>query len=187
MSQVTEAKTTREKIISSAKVLFSNYGFAQTSIEDIITSAGITKGAFYHYFDSKESICEEIIDSVKAEYQQVINGIDKNLNPLEKLKNLIAQILALNETGQWLNSILILRLSYEKKLAEKMNTFWDWYIDQYRQLIIECRDAKLISTKISDEQQVNIVISFFTGNIWAKSFLEINTDAETVQKIIETL
>jgi len=184
---VTAGKTTREQIISSAKMLFSNYGFAQTSIEDIITSSGITKGAFYHYFETKESICEEIIDIVKAENQEVINSLDKSLNPLEKLKSFITQILTLNENSQWLNSILMLRLSYEKKLAEQMNVFWDWYIDQYRQLIIECRDEKLISTKITLEQQTNIIISFLTGSIWSKSFLEINTDAETVQKIIESL
>jgi AcrR family transcriptional regulator len=187
MSQVKADTTTRQKIISSAKVLFSNHGFGQTSIEDIITSAGITKGAFYHYFKSKESICEEIIDGVKNEYQEVFNSIDKNYNPLEKLKALIFKILELNSSGQWLNCKLMLRIGCESRVNEKLSNFWDWYIEQYRQLIAECREMKLIGTKLSAEQQTNIVISFLTGSIWTKSFLEINTDTELVQKIIENL
>jgi AcrR family transcriptional regulator len=187
MSQVTAELTTRQKILNSAKVLFSNYGFAQTSIEDIITSTGITKGAFYHYFESKESICDEIIDEVKQEYETIFKSLEAYSNPLEKLRTLITQILTLNSGGRWTSSILILRLSFEKKIAEKMNDFWDWYIDQYRQMIIQCRDSKLIGDKLSVEQQLNIIISFLTGSIFAKSFLETSADNEVVQQIIASL
>jgi AcrR family transcriptional regulator len=187
MPQVTAEQTTRQKILNSAKVLFSNYGFAETSIEDIITSTGITKGAFYHYFESKQSICDEIIDEVKKEYEAIFKSLETHSNPLEKLKTTITHILTLNSGGPWIYSILMLRLTYEKKLTDKMHDFWDWYLDLYRQIIIQCRDEKLIANKLGVEQQLNIIISFLTGSIFAKSFLETNTDNEIVEHIIASL
>jgi AcrR family transcriptional regulator len=63
--------TTRQKISAAAKNLFSIHGYSETTINDIITAAGITKGAFYHYFKSKEAVCGEIIDSIQSEYQNI--------------------------------------------------------------------------------------------------------------------
>ena len=44
----------RERLLESAKTLFSQRGYYATSVEDIVESAGLSKGAFYFYFKSKE-------------------------------------------------------------------------------------------------------------------------------------
>ena len=108
----TDKITTRQKISAAAKNLFSTHGYSQTTIDDIITAAGVTKGAFYHYFKSKEAVCSEIIDSVQSEYQNIFESLPKESNPLEKLKAVIRQILELNSSGQWVNCRLMLRLSW---------------------------------------------------------------------------
>jgi AcrR family transcriptional regulator len=52
---------TRRKIIESAAHLFSARGFAATSIEDIMSDCGLTRGAFYAHFQSKGQLyCEAI-------------------------------------------------------------------------------------------------------------------------------
>lgn len=189
---MTADKTTRQKIISAAKLLFSTHGFGQTTIDDIITATGITKGAFYHYFKSKEIICSEIIDDVKNDYQNIFQSLPKESNSLEKLKAAILQIIELNSSGQWGNCKMMLRLSCESRLMQtavkqKSDDFWKWYIDQYRQLITECRDSKLIGNKLTAEQQVDIIISFLTGNIWTKAVFDRKTDKEIIEHIIEKL
>jgi AcrR family transcriptional regulator len=47
---------TRARIVESARCLFNRYGFEQVTIDQIMASAGLTRGAFYHHFDSKDDL-----------------------------------------------------------------------------------------------------------------------------------
>ncbi|OHB56931.1 MAG: hypothetical protein A2173_06870 [Planctomycetes bacterium RBG_13_44_8b] len=183
---------TRQKICTAAKNLFSTHGYSQTTIDDIITAAGVTKGAFYHYFKSKELICSEIIDLVQNEYLNIFESLPAKLDPLEKLKALIKQILNLNRSGQWVNCRLMLRLGgdaglLQPSIKQKLDDFWQWYIDLHKQLITQCRDLNLISDKLSAQQQLDIVMSILTGNVWTKVIFDSSLDDETVNFIIEKL
>ena len=44
----------KQKIKNTSISLFEQKGFAETSIQDIVDSLGVTKGTFYYYFASKE-------------------------------------------------------------------------------------------------------------------------------------
>ncbi len=50
-----------DEVLDAALVLFSRNGFAATKVEDIARDAGISKGAIYRYFDSKEKIFESLV------------------------------------------------------------------------------------------------------------------------------
>ena len=45
---------TVEKILSAAERLFAQKGYAKTTLQDIIDTTGLSKGAVYHHFKSKE-------------------------------------------------------------------------------------------------------------------------------------
>ncbi len=56
------SEETRAKIIESAIKLFSNQGFNKASVNDICVEAGISKGAFYHHFKSKQELFIALLD-----------------------------------------------------------------------------------------------------------------------------
>ena len=56
MSEKTKAEKTRLQIIENAAALFNQKGFAGTSMDDIMTSTGLSKGALYGHFKSKDEI-----------------------------------------------------------------------------------------------------------------------------------
>lgn len=56
------SEETRAKIIESAIKLFSTRGFNAASVEDICKEAGISKGAFYHHFKSKQELFLALLD-----------------------------------------------------------------------------------------------------------------------------
>src|SRR6185369_4316728 len=49
-------RTSKEKLVRAARNLMLAQGYPVTSVDDIIEAAGVSKGSFYHYFDSKEEL-----------------------------------------------------------------------------------------------------------------------------------
>lgn len=47
---------TRERIVESARRLFNHFGFEQVTLDQIMSGAGLTRGAFYNHFDSKDEL-----------------------------------------------------------------------------------------------------------------------------------
>jgi TetR/AcrR family transcriptional repressor of nem operon len=47
---------TREKLIDTAEKLMLRDGYSATRVDEVIRKAGLSKGSFYHFFDSKESL-----------------------------------------------------------------------------------------------------------------------------------
>ncbi|SNZ21355.1 TetR/AcrR family transcriptional regulator [Cohaesibacter gelatinilyticus] len=64
------------QILSHAQILFFQGGYEDTSIADIVKSAGVTKGAFYHHFSSKADILEQLLDRLVAHLGARLNDID---------------------------------------------------------------------------------------------------------------
>ena len=56
------SETTRRKILDAAIDVFSEVGYAAAGLGEVIERAGMTKGALYHHFDSKEALATAIIE-----------------------------------------------------------------------------------------------------------------------------
>jgi AcrR family transcriptional regulator len=56
----------KERLLHVATRLFARHGFEGTSVQDIVDAAGVTKGAMYHYYGSKDDLLFEV-------YQQVLS------------------------------------------------------------------------------------------------------------------
>jgi TetR/AcrR family transcriptional repressor of nem operon len=57
-----DGEATREKIMDVAQDLVLNYGYGGTSVDRIIEGAGVTKGAFFYHFKSKNDLARALID-----------------------------------------------------------------------------------------------------------------------------
>lgn len=54
-------RSTRERIVESARELFNRKGFVDVSIDEIMSRAGLTRGGFYNHFKTKEDLFVEAI------------------------------------------------------------------------------------------------------------------------------
>lgn len=61
-----QAEATRELLVTTARQLFTERGYAATSTDDIVQAAGVAKGSLYHHFDSKEAIFRAVYESVQT-------------------------------------------------------------------------------------------------------------------------
>ena len=53
---------TKEHIITVACELFLQKSFKEVTMKEIVKQTGLSKGAFYHYFESKEQLFQEVLD-----------------------------------------------------------------------------------------------------------------------------
>jgi len=90
----TRSERTRQAIINAGVLLFHECGYHATSVRDVVEHAGITKGAFYHHFDSKETLLrlihQEYLDFQLAIFKEVVTH---PVSPRKHLKELIACII----------------------------------------------------------------------------------------------
>jgi AcrR family transcriptional regulator len=66
MARQVRSEVTRRKILDAAIDVFGEVGYAAAAWGTIIERTGMTKGALYHHFDSKESLASDIIDEGSA-------------------------------------------------------------------------------------------------------------------------
>lgn len=78
----------KEKILASARELFHESGFQQTSVDEILKKSGVTKSNFYYHFKSKEELGLIILDRFIKQYEtDVLSKTlgNKNLTPSDRL------------------------------------------------------------------------------------------------------
>ncbi len=63
---------TREAILAASLKLFARNGFASTSMDDIARAAGLTKGALYWHFTSKETLFQAILGRMRSRWLAVV-------------------------------------------------------------------------------------------------------------------
>lgn len=71
------AEITRQAILDGAAIAFDHSGFDGTSLSDVVRHAGVTKGALYFHFQSKDALARALMD----EQFQVAEGITAIENP----------------------------------------------------------------------------------------------------------
>ncbi|MFJ3415982.1 TetR/AcrR family transcriptional regulator [Streptomyces sp. NPDC086082] len=59
---------TRRSILDTAQRIMSRKGFAAVGINEVLSAAGVPKGSFYHYFDSKDAFGEAMMQSYFTDY-----------------------------------------------------------------------------------------------------------------------
>jgi AcrR family transcriptional regulator len=62
-----QAEATRQLLVSVARELFTQQGYAATSIEEIIKRAGVARGALYHHFPGKDALFRAVYEQVQTE------------------------------------------------------------------------------------------------------------------------
>ena len=76
----------REKILEVGLEVMHAHGFNGCSVQDITEAAGVPKGSFYHYFDSKEALTVEVLGIYGGAGARTL-ALDTNKTALERLRN----------------------------------------------------------------------------------------------------
>jgi AcrR family transcriptional regulator len=119
----TRSEVTRRKIIDAAVELFNDVGYTNTGLGDIIERAGMTKGALYHHFNSKEALAVAIINEASDILLKTFQGISRSSAPaLESMIHGVLVVVDLSNTDKLVRmGAVLLRIFAKFSEASTLN------------------------------------------------------------------
>ncbi|MBU5363363.1 TetR/AcrR family transcriptional regulator [Enterococcus raffinosus] len=77
-----EKARNKQMLLDKGRALVYQYGIKKVSVDDVVASAGVAKGAFYHYFSSKDDFIYEIVYQIHRELFGGLKMIAERIKPL---------------------------------------------------------------------------------------------------------
>jgi AcrR family transcriptional regulator len=94
--RVEQGQATRAALIELATELFATNGYDATAIPAVLDAAGVSRGALYHHFESKEALFEAVLESVEAQAMvKVTRAARGATDPLDGLRRGCSAYLAM--------------------------------------------------------------------------------------------
>jgi AcrR family transcriptional regulator len=86
-AKAAQSEATRAALIATARGLFAERGYAGVGTEEIVRTAGVTRGALYHHFAGKKELFEAVYEDVERQLVEQIaaSAISSATDPLEAL------------------------------------------------------------------------------------------------------
>lgn len=130
----------QHKIIVAALKLFSELGYKNTSIAAITKEAGVSKGLFYNYFETKEAVIKAVLDHLMQMGDAIMQQSHNQQTPKEQLASLLNQTFDFLEHQSQLNR-LIIPLALDKDNFQYINSIYhkkaQFYLGQLQQLFTD--------------------------------------------------
>lgn len=122
-----KADERKEAILNCAKRLFSNQGYYQTHISDIIKEAQIARGTVYQYFNNKDDIFITIVDTFYDRWKDMVSlaQIDfETISAKNYFRHRIRQtLLFLSKDSDLCNIALRMGIGLPEKVSQSINRF----------------------------------------------------------------
>lgn len=107
---------TKSKIVSAAWQLFYEQGFDSTTVDEIIRLSGTSKGSFYHYFESKDSLIGSLAYLFDEKYTELEKQLDYSKNAVDNMLCLTRELCMMIENN--IDIELLSRL-YAQQLSKR--------------------------------------------------------------------
>lgn len=90
-----EKETIRRQLYEKGQQLFALYGLKKTSVDDLVQAVGISKGAFYLFYGSKEELLFDILEQIEAELQTSVLtfATSRDANARQTVRDLLTHFL----------------------------------------------------------------------------------------------
>ena len=175
------SEETVELIVHQALKLFMEKGYENTSIQDIINNlGGLSKGAIYHHFKSKEEIFGAVCDKIGKKNTAFFNIIrdNKNTTGAQKLQEMLSSVYD-NPNHAAVRSVARTLVEDPKFLMMNIRENYDLVAPEYIQPIIEegVRDGSITTHYPKELAQVLITLL----NLWMNPLINKVTCTEDVR------
>jgi AcrR family transcriptional regulator len=153
----------KERLLRVATRLFARNGFEGTSVQDIVDAAGVTKGAMYHYYGSKDDLLYEVYHQLLTMQMTRLNEIVKSPGtPEERLRAAAADVVEsslqnLDDMIVFFRSLHMLPEDRQTQIRAERRA----YHDQFKALVEEGMADGSFRTAVPSD----IVVHFYLSTV----------------------
>ncbi|MFI6644744.1 ScbR family autoregulator-binding transcription factor [Streptomyces sp. NPDC050504] len=181
MAQQERAVRTRQAILEAAGAVFAERGYGSARISDVYKRAGMTKGAFYFHFTSKEQLAQEVLDGQVSQQTTYLP-----LYPREvKLQELVDSALLVAHRLTF-DSLLqgSIRLSVDQgSVLDRRRPYRSW-IDFQVAVLTEAQERGELLPGVDIEVTAEVLVGAFSG---VQLLAEVMTGRTNVEERIADL
>lgn len=140
----------KSNIVSAAWELFYRFGYENTTIDDIVHRAHVSKGSFYYYFSTKADLLESLSYLFDRKYEELMETMPGDLKPVEKLLLLNRELLIMIENTvpvSLLSQLFVSQLSAkgERHLLNPERS----YFKVIRQVVLEGKEEGIFLDELT--------------------------------------
>ncbi|MER5943930.1 TetR/AcrR family transcriptional regulator [Streptomyces sp. NPDC001928] len=164
----------RQKILGAARSLIEGRGYSALGVAEICKAAGVPKGSFYYFFESKESLALAVVDehwaAQRRDWARVLDGDGE---PLQRLRRLFEETQAGQRAVQegcgtvsgCLFGNLTLELSNQTEaVRRRLQEIFDAQVDMVETVVTEARERGDVSVP-DPRQAARAVVAQIEGQV----------------------
>jgi TetR/AcrR family transcriptional regulator, transcriptional repressor for nem operon len=170
----------REKILTAAQSLIELRGYSALGVAEICKTAGVPKGSFYYFFESKEALALAVIDEHWAVQRHEWSAIlDSDDEPLQRLRRLFEVTELAQRTGQQtcgtvsgcLFGNLTLELSNQTEpIRARLQQIFDAQVEMVRSVVALAQDRGEVTVTDPREAARSVVAQLEGQVLFAKLY-----------------
>lgn len=141
----------REELVDNARKIIATQGMEKLTIKHLAQTVGITEGAIYRHFESKDDILFELIEDIDVTLQQICKKAEVTGNSqLENLENLLREHLSSVERRRGVSFLVISEVlrNDNLRMKRKMQKVIDSYLSHVETIVSNGIDAGEMNEKI---------------------------------------
>ncbi len=179
MAMQQRAVLTRGRVLIAAAEVFARPGFLGASMNDIVEAAGVTKGAVYFHFPSKEALAVAIVEEQFAQWPPLVAAI------IEHSPDALTSVVALTyEVGSRFRDDVLttagVRLSFERELVNAaMPTPFVGWVGILQELFTRARREGTLRAGLQAAPTARALVGGFFGIQHVSEILTNRTDLES--------
>lgn len=134
MAKSAQKKNIRKKILNVAHDMLWQDGYKEASVNNMVAQAGVSKGAFFHYFPTKQHLADRVMDTYISD--EVFKSIDTHLSESNTVKDgLLSWLLDVFQAfekaefrgGCMIGNFALEMSDHDEHMRERLKTmFLDW-------------------------------------------------------------
>ena len=152
-----KTNVTKSKIVNAAWNLFYENGYENTTIDEIIARSGTSKGSFYHYFSSKDSLLSSLSYVFDEKYRELEPNLTKEQTCFEKLMYLNQEMFKMIENKVDINLLSgLLSTQLVTKGEKNLLDYNRYYYKLIRKIVEEGQSRGEIKSETSTSEIVKL-------------------------------
>jgi TetR/AcrR family transcriptional repressor of nem operon len=172
----------KTRFLEAATRLMLAKGYSATSVDEICSAAKATKGGFFHYFASKESLGRSVLERYASSMFEVVSKapFTKKSDPLQRVYGYVDFLIERSKSPDLRNGCIV--GNFAQMLSEThpaigslCNEFFGWWSDAFKADLDKTKAAYAPRSRINTKDLADHLLSVFEGSLMlAKSKRDVN-------------